>query len=264
MKACDGDVIQVKYVRPRTAQGPMGEGFESGDCLSATSQTIGTNSVQIKKYGDYDKIAGFAEFETCGSLRAEILNEMAKGLAKKRDQLVYEQIAKGEPNTTITTAAAWSATPAYSGSCCSYGFGIYNAIVQAQKHLEGDSMTPDYVIMHPDVSQYLYFKDNTGGLPNVSSLVKFGADGTITSVNGLKVIETPNANNGSSGATVAVVIDSKRAVAEAWGKRPTFTSKYEPECDYTKEVIWMYWGTGRIHSTAAANKMEGVVHIKSA
>ena len=265
MQACDGDIIQVKYVRARTAQGPMQEGFTGGSCLSATSSTIGTNSVQIYKYGDYDKIAGFAEFETCGSLRAEILNEMAKGLAKKRDELVYDELlaAGTNPNTTFTTSQAWVAVPAYSGSCCTFGFDLYNKIIQAQKHLQGDSLTADYVIMHPDVAQYLYFKE-AGTMPNFASTINYGGDGIITTINGMKVIECCNANNGASGATICVVIDSSRAVAEAWGKRPTFSSDYIPECDATKEVVWIYWGTEKIVATAAAGQMEGVVHIKSA
>jgi len=262
MKACDGDSVQVRYVRKRTAQGPISEA--TTNCLSPIDQTIGTNTVAIEKFGDYDAIAGFAEFEACGPLRAQIMNEMAKALAEKRDEEIWDQLMDNTPNTTITTYGNYYSSPSIHGSCCSYGFDLYNAIVQAQKHLQGDACNPDYVIMHPDVAQYLYFKDFSGGLPNVSSLVKYGNDGTIISVNGLKVIECCNADCGASGITVAAVIDSSRAVAEAWGKRPTFYSDYVPECDYTKEVIWMYWGTSAIKGTAVAGTMEGVVHIKSA
>lgn len=265
MQACDGDIIQVRHVRARTAQGSIGE--YPNDCLSATSSTIGTSSVQIKKYGDYDQITGFAEFETCGSLRTNILNEMSKGLAKKFDELVYEQIAtcgSNAPNTTYTTKGAWQANPAIVGSCCTFGFDLYNNIVLAINHMRGDALNPTHIIMHPDVSAYLYFKE-AGVMPNLMSTVKYSPDGgSISSIMGVDVIECCNANNGASGATICIVIDKSRAVAEAWGRRPTFSRVYEPECDYTKEVLWAYYGAGRITATATAGVMEGVVHIVSA
>jgi len=265
MQACEGKIIQVRYVRARTAQGPKAANTDSTDgCLSATSQTIGTQEVQITKWGDYDKLEGFAEFETCGPIRAQILNEMAKGLAKKRDQVVWAEIMGCEANTTFTTREAYVADPTVTGSCCTFGFDLYNKIVQAINHLAGDSLRATHIIMHPTVSQYLYFKEN-GVMPNFASSIQYdSANGQIRSILGVNVIESPNVTTGASSVTLVAVIDAGRACIEAWGKRPTFTSKYEPDCDYTKETVWMYWNASEIEGSAVAGKAEGIVHILSA
>ena len=260
MQACDGDQIQIRYIRARTAQGAMDEGALG--CLSATSSTIGTQAVQIYKWGDYDKIPGFTEFEVCGNLRASIMNEMSKGLAKKRDQEVWDDIYACHPHHRQVTDNAWALSPQRSGSCCTYGYNLYDSIISAQKFLQGKALNPDYVILHPTVAKYLYFADADSAYPVIGSLVKFGED-TITKINGMKVIECCNAQTGvtTSGATLAVVLDSSIACAEAWGKRPTFSRDYVPDCDYTKEVLWMYWGSSAISGTTATGSVEGVAHI---
>ena len=258
MQACDGDIIQMRYIVKRTAQGPMGEGghgagaYGSGDCLSATSSTVGTQSCQIQKWGDYDVIPGFTEFEVCGPLRAQIMNEMSKGLARKRDEVIWNAIATALPQSRASTTGRWNSTPSLDSSCCTFAFDLYNAIVKVKKQMEGHDYNPDTVVMHPSVGQFLYFKEGNS-MPSpilMNPLVKYDDMGNLTYVAGLKVIETSAATaftNATAHETVAaVLLDTSRACFEAWGKRPTFSRDYIPECDYTKEVIWMYWGATAI------------------
>jgi hypothetical protein len=49
---------------------------------------------------------------------------------------------------------------------------------------------------------------------------------------------------------MAVIIDSKRAIAEAWGKRPTFEEVRDPHCDSYQEVVWAYWGAHTVDIAA--------------
>ena len=80
----------------------------------------------------------------------------------------------------------------------------------------------------------------------------FSADGKLQTIAGLKVIECCNATrcSGTPGEVMAVVIDSKRAVGEVWGKKPTFSEFYENHCDRYRYVLWQYWGTSELDPNA--------------
>ena len=270
MQRCQGDQIQVRYIRARTAQGPMCEGGADSHyegeicCLSTTSSTVGTQAVQIEKFGDMDVIPGFTDFEVCGDLRGKILNEMAKGLAKKRDAEVWSDISACHPHHTEFTDNVWAASPNVNTSCCTYGYNLYDMIVSAQKFMQGRALEPDYVVLHPTVSKYLYFSNANGSYPVLNSLVTYDkASGRVTGINGMKVIESGNAATGvvTSKATLAVVLDSRIACAEAWGKKPTFESNRVAYCDRTEEIVWMYWGSHNISGTTMTGTVEGVSHI---
>ena len=253
LQACQGDTIQVRYVPARTAQGPIA----ACACLSASSSTMGTYSITVQAYGDYDLMCGFSLFKACGPVKDRILNEMAKGLAAARDTAVWNQISAGfTPTHTVTTNVAWSASAATVGStCCFNGYDLYNKIIALQKTMQNAAIHPDYVILNPEVAAHLYYKDN-GNMPDASlqmPLLRFEADGSaVASIAGMKVIESCAASDGTdtSGATMAVVIDSSRAVGEAWGKRPTFHEFYEVDCDRYKETVWEYWGTSELDTNA--------------
>ena len=93
-------------------------------------------------------------------------------------------------------------------------------------------------------------------MPNVLNnmpLVNIGSDGKLNTIAGMKVIESCNATpcnnnepptvNGASWLGVmAVVLDSSRAVGEAWGKRPLLEIERVPYCDLNRLTLWRYWG----------------------
>jgi hypothetical protein len=251
LKACQGDTIQIRYVPARTAQGPK----TACQCLSATSSTPGTYSVTVQQYGDYDDMCRFSfDVEACGDLKGKIMNEMAKGLAKKRDQVLWAEITTGfTPTWTSTLGHAWTAGVTTDG-CCFNVVDVYNKIIYLQKQMQGGALSPDYVIMHPTVAAHFYYKDN-GSMPQPSAnmpLVKFDGKGQLISIAGMRVVECCNATSGTdvSGTTLAVVLDSSRAVGEGWGMRPTYSERYINECNYDKVVIWMYWGASEMDTNA--------------
>jgi len=247
LKAGQGDTVNIRYVAARTAQTIA----SNCGCLSATSNTLGEYTIDISKYGDYDYMCGISMFTAGPRLKDSILNEMAKGLAHARDAAVWAAIIGGAAATwTYTARMADDALSVVTvGGCCSFVTNLYNSIVSVRQNMKGACLNPDYVIMHPSVARYLYFKDSTYPLAN---LLKFDGSGNLSEIDGLKVIESGSATAASatSGATMAVVIDSSRCVGEVWGKRPTFTEQYVAECDAYKEVIWSYWGTGRLDPAA--------------
>jgi len=249
LKACQGATIQIRYIGARTAQGPISE----WGCLSEASSTFGTYPITVKQYGDYDKLSDFSILKTCGPLKDRILNEMAKGLAKKRDSEIWTALKNASAGYTATLAHAWSAG-VVTDSCCFDAVDLYNKIVYLYKQMQGNAYNPDVVIMHPTVAAHLYYKDN-GNIPivqNIMPLVKFDNAGQLVSIGPLKVIESCVATSGTtvSGATLAIVIDSSRAIGEAWGKRPTFSEFYDNVCNVYKETVWMYWGTAAMDTNA--------------
>lgn len=259
-----GDTIQVRYINARSHSC----GTESAcDCVSATSSTFGTYSVPVYAWPDYDLLCNFTEWETCGPLRAKIMNEMAKRMAKCRDDKIWDEISDYttmSPNTTYNTNYACKQTDGTSkatfaaggSSCCTYAFDLYDSIVDARQHLLGDSYNPDTVILHPTVAAYFYYLQ--GMAPN-EHMVTWTNDGHLKTLGGLKVIETCTANTCSktNDAVMAVVIDSSRAVGEVWGMRPKYNEFYEVDCDRTKITLWQYWGASELDQNA-------IVHIANA
>jgi hypothetical protein len=258
---CQGKIIQVRSVNKRTAQ-DLGAVTGKTDCLSATSQTVTTYSITLKVLGDYDEVGETALFQTCGDLKAQILNEMAKGIAEKQDQDIITELltAGGVPSVSFSLASAMKCftnypnwvTRASGHASAIWGAAnnLYDGIVHSVGSMRNNAYEPDYLILNPNVAAFLKINYDNRMLDAMIDYDK--ATGKLTRVAGLKVIETPHAETCkvTSAATMAIVIDSSRAVGEAWGKRPQYTEVYEPECLYFKEVISLFWAAGRLDPLA--------------
>lgn len=257
LAAGNGDVVSVKFSPARTAQGPMG----SCGCLSTPSSTLGAYAITIRSYGDQDNICGFSLFEAGPRVRDEILRTMSEALATRRDERIWNALTSFTPNYYAQSTVSCNST-ATETNCCAYRYAksFYNSVVSVAATMEGNCKHPDTLICSPTVAKWFKVKDYTN---SPDFLVNWGANGEVISVAGLKVIVTGNAQacNGigktgaaggyfTSGATMAIIIDSSRAIGEAWGKRPIFTEIYDNHCDRYQEAIWMYWGTARLDPLA--------------
>lgn len=263
MAAGKGNTVNVRTVTPRDNVQEITSCVTGDSCLSSASTTFGDHTITINMQGDYDIVCDFAMWKSVGDGYAQIANEMSKSLASWRDTQIWGDLCGATANTVISTSAAWSASRT-TDTCCNFAFDIYNAIIDARQHLMGDGYDPDYVLIHPYVASYLYYKEN-GNMPAVQDtmpLVTYGSDGYLTSIAGMKIVEVKiavadDASPGTTGDELAFVIDSKRALGEAWGKQPTFTKTYIPECNNYKFVVWTYWG----HETLDEN---AIVSVESA
>ena len=201
--------------------------------------------------------AGYSEWAAEGPVRNMIINELAKRMSQCRDEEIWSNLTDDitTPGVTITSEVSCS-DGVIAGSCCTFTYNLYNSIVTAMKRMQAAAYEPDYVIMNPEVAAYLYFKSADGYPIMALAGTTFSEDGKLLTVAGLKVVESCNATlcnaNGANQGNhqMAVLIDSKRAVGEAWGKKPTFTQEYVPECDTTKIVIWQYWGSAHLDPNA--------------
>jgi hypothetical protein len=253
LNAGKGDTVNIRYVNARDNVQQITSCVTGDSCLSAASSTFGDYTITVYMQGDYDIVCDFAMWKSTGDGYAQIANEMSKSLATWRDDQLIADLTTATVNTTITSSAPYS-TSRTTDTCCNFAFDIYNAIIDARQHLITDGYTPDYVIIHPMVASYLYYKEN-GDMPVLSSLVKYNGEGFVTEIAGMKVIESRalyghKASPTASADELAFVIDSKRALGEVWGKRPTFTKEYVPECNNYKMVVWSYWGHDTLDENA--------------
>jgi len=253
LAAGNGNVVNIRYVSPREH---ACANTSCGECLSSTSTTFGDYPVTVYQQGDYDKIADFADWQAKGDVMAQVANEMGKRLAHCRDLGLWQDLTGATAGTVLTTGGSYSTTPAMDTSCCTFSFDIYNNIIDARQTLMGTGYNPDYVLIHPYAAAYLYYKEGAAGYPvDNYPLLKYGADGYIKTIAGMKVIEVMVAVGDDSeptagGDELAFVIDSSRALAEAWGQRPKFNEWYDGQCNATELTVWSYWGHSVLDTSA--------------
>jgi len=257
MGAGKGNVVNVRYVSKRNNVQEISSCVTGSSCLSAASTTFGDYPITIKMQGDYDIVCDFAMWKSTGDGYSQIANEMSNSLAAWRDLKIWEDLCNHWASAAAqTTTCSWSSSRT-TDTCCNYCFDIYNAIIDSRQYLYGQGYNPDTVIIHPYAASYLYFKENGNppAVQDIMPLLKYGEDGHIRSIAGMRVIEAKaavadDADPSDGGDELAFVIDSKRALGEAWGKRPTFTKDYIPECNNYKMVVWEYWGHDGLDTNA--------------
>lgn len=254
MNAGMGKTVKVRMVPSRTAQTPA-----AGACLSDTSAAVTVATITIGQYADYDYLWDFALWQTKGPVKEKIANEMAKALAKSRDAALITALKTAKlaiPSTlgsrcTTTVTCSSSATWGLTSGAFKYLQNFYNSVVSVAASLKSRGMTPDTIIINPTTAKWFHYRDSSENPAHWGDL-RFSTNGSVLSIAGLKVIESGNmtACNNTSGATMAFIIDSSRALAEAWGMRPTFYEQFTPDCNKTKLTIWSYWGCSAVSTGA--------------
>jgi len=264
LAAGNGNVVNVPYVAT-AAYDPNCTALSACSCISQVSATLANYPITINSYGILDEVCNFNEWETTPNIQAAVMNEMAKKMANCRDAGIWADLIGGT-FTNVTTSGAWAATPSATTSvtCCAFALDIYNCIVTARSQLTGAAYNPDTVLIHPYVAAYLYYKEG-GAMPDVQiykPLMTHNADGSIKSILGMKVIEVcvavaDDSAPSDTGDELAFVLDSSRALGEAWGMRPKFDTFYAHKCDKTEITHWSYWG----HALMEAAAVRGIISV---
>jgi len=264
-----GQNVIVRIPTFRNAQWNLGQ----GQCLSVTSQSVSTYVIQIKKMGDYDELYDMDLWQTPGPLKETILNEMAKGLAARRDWQLWDSLVTfGDARWVAMTTHAmkddmfglWAKGTA---NCCMPALDLYNTILKGvasmrrQAHTNPGNVStagynPDTLILGPFLAMKLKYRDH--GFPVIDIITDEKGRVTRLPGAGLNVIEYTGAptDNDVSRGTVAIIIDSSRALGEAWGKQPEFYEDFYIECGKYKEVVWSWWGCHVLDTNA-------VMHIRN-
>ena len=240
LKAGSGSTVKITYFPARTAEGPIAE----GDSVTGSASTMESFSVVIGQYADYDFLNGFSLFEAGDDVKIALLNAMGKGFAAKFDATVYAAMAD-ETDTPVTKTLVIADGLAK----------LVDAIVDAKAEMAKIGAKPEYVLMGP-VQEAELLKLTLEGMPAAGLMVV--TEGELKRIAGLKAIVTTQfPDTYVDGEIQAIVLDKSRAVAEAYGMRPTFEEKRDEASNTYKEYVWAYYGVSVLDD-------EGRVLIKQA
>lgn len=236
-----GTTVQVPYKNRRTAQGPIAE----GNSLVANATTTGTFPITVAKYGDYDLVNREVFEDQSIFTQEDFISNMGEALAEKVDDLNLVALETAVAGSTETLAVAGTLTD------------LYDSVVDLKAKMKKFNESPSHLIIGPD-QEAQFLKDTNEGIR--LGQTKVNGDGDLLMVAGLKVIVSSLANANATTASMvqAIVIDAKRALGEAWGRRPdtTVDAVSKAESDQVKLVTWIRYGV-------AALDLKAIGHVKN-
>lgn len=255
VKAGDGMSVQIRTIT-RSDKDDITTTATPCDCISCTSTSFSTYTLTISQHGISREICDYDIWDVGEKYRTEYLKDLGQVWAEFFDWQVYSELETATAGYTCSIASTtWTCTRAMSGSCCSDSVltSLYNCIDNVIVQMRSAYYKPDYIIMHPTVASI--FRSMQTPTPIFGSGVKMGANGELESILGVKVVEYNAANTCTAGDAggnepVAIVIDSRRAVGAAFGKRPTLESDRNIDCNSTTYAMWCFFGAAELDTSA--------------
>jgi len=244
-----GNVVHIRTIT-RFERGDITTNEESCGCLSCTSTSVSKYEISLQQHGIKAELCEYDIWSVGEKFRQEWLKSLGGVWAEYFDYRIYNELETATPgnNETVTYAAA-----ALSGSCCTDGFllDLYNAVDALVTDMRADYYKPDYMIMHPEIAAT--FRRMMDVKPIFADTIEVGKNGKLKSILGIEVIEYNDANKGSSassGDELIIVLDSRRAVGAAFGKRPTMESERNIDCNSTTYAMWCYFNAAELDTDA--------------
>jgi hypothetical protein len=231
------------------------EDMDSCDCLSCTNTSMSKVTIGIKQHGFSTVICGQDLWDVGDALRTATLKEFSLVWSKFFDENVYDALDNATGNTShnqeISSCTDDCSSP--SGECCEDEFmmDLYYAFDKAITGMRSDYYNPDYIIIHPEVAR-IFRGMQTPQPVFYNNALKWGDNGKLLSIFGVKVIEYNGANEIGSGDNIAIILDSRRAVGAPFGERPKMLSEYNKECDAYEYYMRCYWGVKVLTDNAIA------------
>lgn len=229
-----GDTVQVPFMGRRTPQTNVAE----GDSLVPTATTTGTYPITIEKHGDYDRVTNEVFEDQEAFDEDDFLRNMASGLAELCDTIVYDELETAVPGFTVDLAVAGSYTD------------LYDKIIDLAAAMRAAGQKPTHVILNAAASAR-FAKDTDEGIKFDQITV---TNGVVTSIAGMEIIESPlaNANVATANAVQAILVNQRRAIGEAWGRRPTriIDRVTDAPSDKTRLIMWMRYGADELDTDA--------------
>lgn len=269
MRACDinagnGLTVQIKTINASS----MGSALAACECSSCASNVFGTYSLTLARYDVYKVLCELDVFDVGDSLKAAIIESMSEAFIVGIDALIWTAISATGVGFTETSDTSFLCDPNEpTTTCCRYGANLYKEIIQLEARMRAAGYGKDgfYAIMHPTIALYLKYKEGTNPPPWVNNIVMDG--NKLTKIGDIKVIEYCGASactavGGEGGSdyansVVAVLLDPKRAVGEAYGKRPHLLTDKDPiECDSTKLIMRTYIAISRLEVNAIGHVIQ--------
>ena len=245
-QAGDNALVNIKVISARSD--PQAKG--AGECLSCVSNTFTKYTITVSQYGDYAVLNSFDEFKTGSSYRRAVIKSMAQHWGVWFDKKIYAALIASSPGYTETLNNTLDCNGSISGSCCTNGSDIYGRLLDLDARMRAAGYNPDYLIVSPTVANYFKYLQTPGNsIANISVKV----NGTVlTKVGHLNVIEYGGATACSTATATkfAWLVDSSRAIGQAFGKHPTLEFDRSAECNAWKLVFWAYWGVSVLDTNA--------------
>ena len=242
-----GDTVSIRLRSKRSAQGPL----DPCECLSCVSQTFTKVSLKLDSYGDLAEICEL-DLQLAGdAVKDGILEDMASGLAEAVDVEIYAQLLSASASHVHLKECCSGPS---NDSCCMQTVNIYDAIVTVEAQMRESGYHPDFIILAPTVAAYFKYREAVS-----SKGLQISMNGNeLSKIGNLSVIEFPCANACSTVTdyTIAIVLDSSRAVGEGWGMKPKMEQDRNIDCDSTTVAIHMYVGIDELDAGA-------IYHIKT-
>jgi N4-gp56 family major capsid protein len=222
-----GDNVQIKKRTTRTAEGPITE----GNTLTETDQpAVSTVTVTLGKYGDADLLTAESMEDVPDDTKALVLTSMGEGIASKLDELRYAALI----DTGMSAHEEVEATSQAPD---------WDDIVDLGAKLQGNNVDPDTAIMHPTVFAVL-LKNDPFKSAAVYGTLNALTTGKIGVIGGYDIVITNRANTlaATLDLVLIVIIDSRLALAEVYGRPLTFSESYVQLTDQYRLVCWIRYG----------------------
>jgi len=249
VKAGDGMSVQIRAI-DRSDKSDITTTATPCDCISCTSTTFQTYTLTISQHGISREICDYDIWDVGERYRTEYLKDLGQVWGEFFDWQVYNELNTATPGYSCSLATA---DPAWSGSCCTDAFLVdaYNCIDSVITQMRANYYKPDYMIMHPRMAAV--FRRMQTPAPIFGHAVVLDKNGALKSILGVEVIEynaAPDPTTSSSGEELVVIIDSRRAVGAAFGKRPTLESDRNIDCNSTTYAMWCFFGAAELDTDA--------------
>jgi len=228
-----GDTVSIRIRSKRTAQGPLGP----CECLSCVSSAFTKVSLHLDSYGDLAEICEL-DLQLAGDVVKDgILEDMSSALAEQVDTEIWAQlIGSGAAHVHLSECCSG---PSLDG-CCFQAIGLYNLIITQEANMRAAGYRPDKIILGPQLAAYFKYQQANS---QQGFQVSFNGN-ELSKIGSMDVIEYNCATVCSTvtNSTVAVILDSSRAVGEGWGMKPKLEQERNIDCDSTTVAIHMYVG----------------------
>ena len=247
----EGNGIQIRVYGQWGAPQAVG----ACTCGTCTSITRTTYPLTLLQYNLQGVVCDFDIFDVGDILLDTQIDAMADSWATWFDNMIYTELNTATPGTDITLANAISCTPTQGSVCCDDHslMDLYDAINRASAAArEGTNPYKlDWMILSPSVANI--FKRMQHASPVLlPGDVKFDDEGNISKIAGIKVIEYCRATTCSdaSDLTVAILVDSRRAVGAVFGQEPKMYKRFNQDCNSWHVNWWCYAGFGELDTAA--------------
>jgi len=259
INAGDGLGLQIKLAGKIAAPSEKA----SCECNSCASITFTTYPLTIKQLGLESVVCEKDSFDVGGDLMQSYITAMKNSYVEYFDGQIYNELKTATEGTTETLPTALACDPALSGSCCSDTalLDMWNATNNAIASMrEGTGLkqpyNPTHIIISPSVAKV--FKRMQTPTTSFYKDVVFDSKGKLSSICGLKAVEYCGAQSccTDSGAVVAIIVDSSRAVGCVFGKRPHMYSFFQSNCNSVRLDMWSFVAISELDC-------DGICHIKN-